>query len=80
MLVQILGFIRNTVCEQQPLGSSSSDANYCEDRVITGAKGEGFAGTMIKFTWAITRWVEAREGGGEGWVERGGGKRQKTVC
>ena len=43
-------------------------------------KGEGFAGTMIKDTWTITRGVETREGVGRaGVVGRGRGKRQKTV-
>ena len=48
---------------------------------ISGEKGEGFAGTIIKDTWTITRWgVETGEGGGESWVLGwGGGKRQKTV-
>ena len=38
---------------------------------IMGAKGEGFAGAIIKDTWTITRWgVETGEGGGEGWGEK----------
>ena len=42
---------------------------------ISGGKGKGFAGTIIKDTWTVTRW---------GWkqgieVGRGGGKRQNTV-
>ena len=41
-------------------------------------KGEGFAGTMIKDTWTITRGVETREGVGRaGVVGRGGGKGRK---
>ena len=36
-----------------------------------GKKGEGFTGTTLKDTWTITRVVETREGGGEGW---GGGE------
>ena len=44
-------------------------------------KGEGFAGTIIKDTWAITRgvWKQGREVGRAGMVGRGGGKRQKTI-
>ena len=42
---------------------------------IIGGKGEGFTGTIIKDTWTITRGVET----GEGVIEKGGGKRQKTV-
>ena len=46
---------------------------------ISGEKGEGFVGTIIKGTWTITgggvggwKW----EGGGEGWrLGWGGGKR-----
>ena len=35
---------------------------------ISGEKGEGFVGTIIKDTWTKPRGrVEAREGGGFGW-------------
>ena len=46
-----------------------------------GEKGEGFAGTIIKDTWTITRWDGNRGGrwGGLGWWGMMGGKRQKTV-
>ena len=40
---------------------------------ISGEKGEGFVGAIIKDTWTIT-------GGGEGsGLDWGGGKRQRTV-
>ena len=44
-------------------------------------KGDGFAGTIIKDTWTITRWgVETgREVGRAGVLAWGGGERQKTV-
>ena len=32
-----------------------------------GYEGEGFAGTIIKDTWIITRGVELGQVGGEGW-------------
>ena len=40
-------------------------------------KGEGFAGTIIKDTWTITRgeWKQGREVGMAGVGGRGGGKR-----
>ena len=44
--------------------------------------GKGFAGTIIKDTWTLTRegrWKQGREVGRAGMVGRGGGKRQKTV-
>ena len=49
---------------------------------ISGGKGEGFVGTIIKDTWTVTgeggRWK--REGGEEGWwLGWGGGKRQRTI-
>ena len=45
---------------------------------IIGEKSEGFAGTIIKDTWTITRGVETGEGGGVGWlVRRGRGKGRK---
>ena len=48
---------------------------------IIGGKGEGFAGTIIKCTWTITRgsWKQGREVGRAGVVGRHGGGRQKTV-
>ena len=39
---------------------------------ISGGKGEGFAGTIIKGTWTITRRVETGEGGREDWWGLGG--------
>ena len=44
-------------------------------------KGEGFAGTIIKDTWTITRggWKQGREVGRAGVLGKGGGKRQETV-
>ena len=47
---------------------------------IIGEKSEGFARTIIKDTWTITRgWIKTGEGGGEGWgAWRGlGGKGRK---
>ena len=46
-----------------------------------GKKGKGFAGTIIKDTWTITRegWKQRKEVERAGVVGRGGGKRQKTV-
>ena len=50
---------------------------------ISGEKGEGFVGTIIKDTWTITggmvrgrKWEGSGEGWGLGW---GSGKRQRTV-
>ena len=41
---------------------------------ISGEKGEGFVGTIIKDTWTIM------VGGGEGWgLGWGGGQRQITI-
>ena len=43
--------------------------------------GEGFAGTIIKDTWTITRggWKQGKEVGRAGVVGNGGEKGQKTV-
>ena len=48
---------------------------------IVGEKGEGFAGTIIKDTWRVTRggWKEGRLVGRGVVVRRGEGKRKKTV-
>ena len=47
---------------------------------ISGGKGEGFAGTIIKDTWTITGGGgNRRKVGKAGWLGWGGGKRQKTI-
>ena len=44
---------------------------------ISGEKGKGFVGTIIKDTWTITGWKW--DGGGECWgLGWGAGKRQRT--
>ena len=51
-----------------------------EGEGISGEKGEGFVGTIIKDTWTITGGGWKWEGGGEGWgLGWGGGKRQRTL-
>ena len=47
---------------------------------ISGKKGEGFSGTIIKDTWTITRGVGKGEGGGQSWDGgEGWEERQKSV-